>query len=190
MDRFDVLTVGRCLTHPVYEVRAAMQTKLLTGGASALACLKEILCLRDAAVSHAAFQVIEYYAEPDRFELLVHTLHARNPIVGAMAVERLEQYGEQAVGRLCDALPACHALVQLRVIAALECIGSRQAVPCLMDLLGTAASGSLRYTAIQALGVIGDPVAIDLIRSFADDEDHHVRDRVKIALERLNAPPT
>ena len=56
-----------------------------------------------------------------------------------------------------------------------------------MALLKNAESGALRYTIIQALGVIGDPQAIDLIRSYQNDEDHHVRNRVEIALSRLES---
>ena len=56
-----------------------------------------------------------------------------------------------------------------------------------MQLLPKAEAGSLRYTIIQTLGVLGDPQAIDLIRNYLDDPDHHVRSRAEVALDRLGA---
>jgi HEAT repeat protein len=43
----------------------------------------------------------------------------------------------------------------------------------------------LKVLLIQALGKLGAVEAIALIRSFAADPDHHVRERVQMALERL-----
>jgi HEAT repeat protein len=78
-------------------------------------------------------------------------------------------------------------MVQLQIVGSLEKIGSRRAVATLMTLLRETDSSALRHTLIQALGIIGDPQAADLIRSFQDDEDYHVRKRVAAALERLSA---
>jgi HEAT repeat protein len=54
-----------------------------------------------------------------------------------------------------------------------------------MTVLATTNYPTLRYLIIQALGVIGDPIAIPPILTFRNDPDHHVRERVKIALQRL-----
>lgn len=41
------------------------------------------------------------------------------------------------------------------------------------------------YTAIKALGEIGNPAAIEYILPFLDDENRHVRDHALIALKKL-----
>jgi HEAT repeat protein len=127
--------------------------------------------------------------EPDvrLFEVLTRLMHASNPLVAQMAIKRLEGYGGMAVESLLDALGKCSPMIQISITCTLERIGSRKAVEPLMAALAKAEYPSLRYTIIHALGTLGDPAAIDLIRSFAEDADHHVRQRVQTALESFAA---
>jgi HEAT repeat protein len=50
----------------------------------------------------------------------------------------------------------------------------------------------MRYTIIELLGKLASPgttEVIELIKTYADDPDHHVRSLVKRVLGRLNATP-
>ncbi len=175
------------LSHPDSGIRQAACQQFADCGPETIGLLADAMLDPDPHASLAAARAIAEIDTPYRFELMARALASRNPLVGDLAVKVLESYGELAVGALVAALPDCHPLVQLRVVGVLERIGSRTVVAPLMELLASARHAALRYTIIQALGVIGDPAAVDLIRQFHDDPDYHVRERVEVALSRLNA---
>jgi CheY-like chemotaxis protein len=121
---------------------------------------------------------------------MIEILRGANSVVGDLAAHALEEYGEAGLNPLIEALPGAKPLTQVKIVTALEHIGSREAVAPLLDLLALTDIAMLRYTIIQALGAIGDARAFPLIRSFAEDADHHVRERVKMALAQLEAAVT
>ena len=121
---------------------------------------------------------------------LVSVLSSRNPLLGQIAARALLKYGDRVVESLIDALPRCHYITQLHVVSSLEELGDIRAVEPLMGILANTNSAVLRYTVIQTLGVLGDRRAIALIKRFENDDDHHVRTRVEIALKRLGAAPS
>jgi len=149
--------------------------------------LRSDLLERSPAISLAAFATAQAADEPQRFDLLTVALASRNPLVGANAAEALEAYSEAAIGPLLQAIDAAHILVQLRIIRALDTIGSPQAVPPLVALLKTTECIPMRYTIIEALGNLGNPSLADLLRGYLDDADHHVREKTQAALEKLTA---
>jgi HEAT repeat protein len=173
------------LDHPDSSIRRAACQRLADCKPETISLLADAMRDPDPHASFAVASAVAKVDTPYRFELMAGALASRNPLVGDLAVKVLESYGEQAAGVLAAALPNCHPLVQIRVVGALERIGSRTVVAPLMELLASARHAALRYTIIQALGIIGDPVAVDLIRQFHDDPDYHVRERVEVALGRL-----
>lgn len=112
-------------------------------------------------------------------------MKSHHPIVVQIAVRTLARQGEENATILVDALSRSPELTRIEIVRGLEQIGSKCAVLPLLDLLRRANSSVLRYTIIQALGRLGDARAINLIRSFENDEDHHVRRRVQLALISL-----
>ncbi len=113
--------------------------------------------------------------------LLVST----NPLLGQVAVQALERRGSESTDVLIAALPNSHYMVRMHIAVALGRLGDKRAVEPLMKCLETTNSAALRYTLIEALGLLGDPRAAELIASFRDDEDHHVRKRVQVALQHF-----
>jgi HEAT repeat protein len=173
------------LGHADGAVRRSAQEQLIAAGTVGIAALKEAVNHPTPRVSFSAAQALAQVDDPWRFESMAAVLRSRNPLVGELATKTLASYGERAVETLVAALPHCHPLVQVNVVLALEHIGSQKAIRPLMTLLATTNFTTLRYLAIQALGVLGDPAAAPLIRTFSDDPDQHVRQRVILALQRL-----
>ena len=173
------------LNHPDGSTRQTAQQQLIAAGPGGIKVLQAAVSHPTPRVSFSAAQALAQVDDPWRFESMAAALRSRNPLVGELAARTLERYGEGAVETLTAALPDCHVLVQLNIIQVLEQIGSHKAVRPLMAMLATTDYPTLRFLTIQALGVLGDPAAAPLIRSYANDPDHHVRERVVIALERL-----
>ncbi len=80
------------------------------------------------------------------------------------------------------ALPFCHAIVQLRIIAILEELHAIEAVPQLIELLALADSATMRATILQALSTLGDKSLISIARQYLEDTDPHVRKRARKCL--------
>jgi HEAT repeat protein len=132
-----------------------------------------------------AAQLLSECQSPVHFQIMAGAVCSEDPLVAEIAVYALERYQEDAVDALLSNLATCNCLVQLTIVGALERIGSKKAVLPLLYVLESTSYVSLRYTIIQALGILGDPVAINMISNFVDDSDHHVSKRAQIALEKL-----
>lgn len=147
--------------------------------------LVEVACGRDPSASLAAARELGALPEPGRFEAMAAVLSGANSLVCELAADAMESYGERGLSELIEALPRAKPLSQVKIIAAMERMGRPRAAESLMDLLRRTDVTMVRTLAIQALGRIGAVQAAPLIRSFAEDDDHHVRERVRLALEAL-----
>jgi HEAT repeat protein len=140
---------------------------------------------RDPASSLQAAQKLEALPEPERFESMAAILTGANSLVTDLAASAMEGYGARGLEALLGALPQAKPLGQIKIVGALEHLGEMRAARPLMDLLAATDLSMLRVLIIQALGRIGAVEAVSLIRSFAGDPDHHVRERVAMALALL-----
>lgn len=147
--------------------------------------LVEVACSRDPSASLDAARELAALPEPARFKGMTTILKGANSLVCDLAASVMEGYGEPGLDALIEALPEARPLSQVKIVSALEHIGQPRATPALVALLNTTDLAMLRTLVIQALGRIGAVQAAPLIRSFANDPDHHVRERVRIALEQL-----
>ncbi len=150
------------------------------------AALQQALKSEKGDISAGAALILGELDHPLHLEYMAEALRTGNVLVQDIAARSLARHGEAAMSILLDALPDSQSLVQISIVRVLEKINSQKAVKPLIAALTSADSPSLRYTIIQALGVLGDPSSIALIRSFENDPDHHVRERVRAALERLS----
>ncbi|MHB8625442.1 MAG: HEAT repeat domain-containing protein [Aggregatilineales bacterium] len=172
-------------------VHESAETRLESMGAIAVEPLITAMSGENMGKAWRAARILSKIDDPRRFEPMRQALTSKNSLVGQVAVETLEagagagQSMPQTVDAFIRALPNARFLVQLHIVAALERLGDKQAIAPLIDLLRTADSPEQRYMIIQALGTLGATQAIDLIRSFQDDENHHVRERAHVALQRL-----
>lgn len=166
------------------EGRHAVLQSLSTGP-EYLTALRQALRSDRGDICAGAALILAELDHPQHLETMAEALVTGNLLVEDIAARALARHGEAAVGILLNAYPDRQPLVQISIVRVLETINSQKAVMPLMKALETAESPALRYTIIQALGVLGDPCPIELIRSYINDPDHHVRERVRVALERL-----
>jgi HEAT repeat protein len=178
------------LDSTVFEVRQEAKASLLSYGTAVIEPLIAATQVLTQRRCWEAAAILAQFDDPRVERTLKVALKTGHPILALAAVRGLVRYGEGGSAALIEALPNNRELTQLEIVQALEEMGSRTAVTPLMKLLRTAESSVLRYTIIQALGVLGDPQATVLIRTFLNDEDHHVRKRANIALERLASSET
>ncbi|MEO8393624.1 MAG: HEAT repeat domain-containing protein [Chloroflexota bacterium] len=168
-----------------YEVRVDAKKHLLDFGVRALEPLIAAVQAANGRQCWEAAYVLAKIDDPRVARLMCELLRSPNIILTQIAAQALGRYGEQSIAVLVRALPMSSELTQIEIVSALEAIGSRRAVLPLLEFLRTTSSATLRYTTIQALGRLGDPQAIELIRSFQNDEDSHVCKRVRAALQAL-----
>ena len=179
------------LGSPEGSVHQQAESTLESMGGMAVEPLIRAMFSENMGKAWRAAQVLSKIDDPRRIEPMRQALTSRNSLVGQVAVQTLEttasagQSRSQTVEAFISALPEARFLVQLHIVAALERLGDEKAIAPLIDRLKTADSPELRYSIIQALGTLGATQALDLIRSFAHDENHHVRERVQIAERRL-----
>lgn len=112
-------------------------------------------------------------------------LSSKNPMLSQVAARSLVTFGSCSVSVLVEALEDAANMTRVQIVKALEEIGDAIAVPALLRLLKTTDSSVVRYTTISALSVLGDEDIVPHIETFADDPDHHVRERVDMALRKL-----
>lgn len=93
---------------------------------------------------------------------------------------------KRAVLPLIQILNGEDTVLQLVSIQALRRIGDTRALKSLLVILENTESSGVRYTIIETLGELGDSRVVEPIRQYKDDANHHVRRRVKRALEKLN----
>lgn len=167
------------------EVRTQARLRLMRMGAQVM---EPLIAASKSQTQYQCWEATRVLAEMSDTRCmwaLIEGLGHSEPLVGQIAASALGRYGDKAVTALLDILPRAPFMVQLQIARSLREINDLRAVEPLMDLLETTDSSVLRYTIVQTLGSLGDPVAVPLIKRFANDEDHHVRKRVRMALERL-----
>ena len=173
------------LGSPDYDGRVEAKKHLLDLGSGVIDPLIVAANGGNGRQAWEAASVLAQIDDPRVGRLMCELLKSPNVILTQIAARALVRYREQGAACLLKVLPTSRELTQIEILGALEAIGSRLAVVGLMDFLKTTPSPMLRYTAIQALGKLGDSRAIELIRSFQNDEDGHVRKRVGAALQAL-----
>jgi hypothetical protein len=165
--------------------RADARERLLEFGRDAIDPLIEALRSDTARRCWNAAEVLALIDDPRWIEPMQDVLTSPHPVLGQMAARALAQHGYLCVPALVAALPNSRMLAQVEIVLVLEHIGDLRAVAPLMELLRRTTSNLLRYTIIQALGTLGDRQAVELIRSFEQDDDLYLQKRVRIALQRL-----
>jgi HEAT repeat protein len=169
--------------------RAALaRASLLATGRSAVPWL--LNAVTNATTDRERWRMLSLLAEigdPRVVPVMINQLHAQSSAIRALAAQYLGTCGDSTAVE-----PMLHVLSEsepdyspIWVIDALGKLGDKRAVEPLLAFLRRTESATERYMAIEALGRLGDPRAIDQIRLYANDPDHHVRDRVERALQRL-----
>lgn len=123
--------------------------------------------------------------DPRWFKPMIEALKSKNVMLGQIAFQAIVPQIDTTPEILLDALPESHRMVKPHIIKRLAELDMRDAIPIIIGLLEETRSSIIRYTAIEALTIFGVTDALDLIMTFADDSDGHVRKRVEAASEKL-----
>jgi HEAT repeat protein len=183
----DITNLIEDLNCPDRATRRRAKEALVKIGPAAVEPLIAALSSQTTYQCYEAADVLSQIPDPRWLEPMAAALTSRHIILGQMAVRALENYPAFAFNVFIKALPDCHPMVQAILVQELEKFADRRAVRPLMQLLESPQSASVWYIAIQALGVLGDRRCIDLIRTFSDHEDPHIRNRTQEALKRLES---
>lgn len=167
--------------------RTQAHQRLLRMGEPVIIPLMKVSLFESGRMSWEAAKVLAEIRDPRCFTLMQEFLLAGNAILAEIAARALENYGEEAIPTLLKGLKTTHPTVLLQIVTILERLGDPRAVQPLVELLQQTTSSSLRYTIIQALGVLGDPSLLPILLPYQNDENQHVRTRTEIAIQRINA---
>lgn len=177
------------LASPDAERSQQARSRLLASRQKALEYLIKILPAANDRLAWKILMLLGEMNDPRAIPAFVQCLQSSSPAIRAAAAQFLSAAGgEQAAEALRAMLrstPDAGSLIW--VIHALGKLCDRQSVDLLLQIVQETDSPTVRYTAIEALGLIGDPKVVEVIRRYADDESRHVRDRVQIVLERFQS---
>lgn len=168
------------------ELRTQAQKSLVALGAEAVEPLIAAVRAESGRKVWGALQVLGEMGDVRALPVILESLRSSTPIIISAAVAALQKFPNEDIAmHLIDALPHTRGMGQQDMIVVLQRLGDTRAIPLLIEQLGTVESPPLRVAIIQALGKLGDTSAIPVIKAYADDPDHHVRDWVVVALEQL-----
>jgi HEAT repeat protein len=167
------------------HVRVQAKNMLAERGPAVIEPLIEALRHGNRYQSYEAANILALFNDPRCFEALAQALSSQNVMVAQYAARSLPAYGREiALQHFIASLPCAPLLAQIQIIESLKEMDDERAVEPLILLLQATEAAMVRYSVIEALGVLGATRAIDLIRSFENDANRHVRDRVRRALEQ------
>lgn len=168
------------------EPRAQAHKSLMALGAEVVEPLIATVRAEAGRKSWGALQVLGDLGDERALPVILDALRSPTPIIISAAVLALQKFPNQDVAlHLIAALPYTRGMGQQDMIVTLQRLGDTRAVPLLIEQLKTVEAPPLRVAIIQALGNMGDASVIPVIKAYADDPDHHVRDRVVSVLEQL-----
>ena len=123
---------------------------------------------------------------PGATDILIPFLsHPRNPIKSVTAQILGTTTCKKALSALLDELERPESAVHIWVVQALGNFQDEQVVEALTQVLSSAKSEVVLYTAIQSLGEVADSTAIPVIEPFLQHHSHHVRRYSKEAIATL-----
>jgi len=153
--------------------------------------IRDLIEMLPSASNKSRFRIIMTLCETKDKSLipdLLPYLQSDNSTIQAVVAQFIGEFGdESAIEPLIGQLTQNTEIYSHTwTIQALGKLRAKKAVKPLIEIMHKADSGSTRYTAIEALGLIGDSSAISEINRYINDSDHHVSDRAKAALNVLS----
>lgn len=175
----------QALANPDILIRQAAKEALVEFGSAAVEPL--LIAMKNQAdrSSWEAACVLSQIDDPRWIKPMQNALTSPNCVLGQVAVKALKNLNTDMSDIFIQVLPHCHYTVQIHIVVALEQSRNKRVVAPLIKMLRNTSSPTLKYCIIQTLGTLGDSRSVEIIRSFENDDDQHVRTRVQIALENL-----
>jgi hypothetical protein len=169
------------------EISWRAKQRLLSLGSAALGPLLDALESAELPLRWKVLLLLYEIGDSRAVPAIIHCLQSPSPAIRAAAAQLLGKSGDKrAATVLRESLTNDQQAESLVwIIQALGALKDPLSVDPLIRVMQQTDSSAIRYTAIEALGLIGDTRAIEPICQFSEDTSHHVRARVSTALERL-----
>lgn len=125
--------------------------------------------------------------QDERIALVLSPWLMHNDIVIVQTVIQViaNQQTDQACQILVDSLFNNRSIILMSIIPKLGVSHYSKAIEPLIKLLDITPSETIQYLIIEALGDLKAVEAISVIRRYSDHKNHHVRERVRRAIEKL-----
>ena len=168
-------------------IRQQAEAAIEALGSDAIEALAVAMRSDNPGQAWRAAKLLAKIDDPRRAVYMEQSLVSANGLVGQVAVKAIvsvlspNRAGEILTEHLLDSPP----MIQIHMVTALSTLRYREAIENFIVLLETTESAEVRYITIEGLGLLHATQATDLIRSFADDRNHHVQERVQTALRLL-----
>lgn len=170
------------------DERQEARIRLVALGDTVVEPLMALVAREQGRGAWTAVEILGELADERAFPTLVAALDSDNPMLAGMAVQALLHFEEQDIlPHLVKALPHVHIMTQQNIILALQDLADKRAVHLLIEQLDQVESPTIRTAIIKTLGELGDPSAIEAIRPYEADSNHHVREWTAVALTQLEA---
>lgn len=165
------------------------RTLLVSIGSYSLDFLVEALPNASKAQTWHILNTISRIGEPRVAIAVEELLQSPHKAIQIAAIQCLESLAnEHSIEALMNLLLSNHSEhLHIWIVHALGQLKAADSVPYLMSILETTQSTVVQYTTIEALQLIGDPVAIQTIVRYADSENHHVRSYSENALKHFSS---
>lgn len=181
-----ILTLIEQLDHSDAKHRAEATRRIIAMGEAALPALEMTIFQMEGRKSWESLDLVYQIAGEKALPILERALELDHPLIGHKAARILEEDASpMAVQILLAVVNHANPMNQTRIITALEHLHAVNAIPQLIDLLRTTELPTLRYQLIETLVTLNATESLELIRSFKDDPNHHVRERVELAIEKM-----
>lgn len=158
---------------------------LLTYGRKSVPALIEALQSPSKRLAWEASKLLIMIEDPRWIEPMAHALTSDNILLAQVALQALSHYGNN-YQLLLDAIPNCQPIMMPNIIAALAEMNIQEAIPTITHILKTTDYEVIRYVSIEALTELNSVDSLALIQTFANDENHHVRERVLLAVRKFD----
>ncbi len=168
------------------ETKHEAKDELISLGKRAVDDLLEALLNSTTKQRWIIISILGKIGDPRAIPDISDSLKFQNRAIQIAAAQCLGDIGDDlAIPALLEALSSADPTLQIWIVQALGKLAAKQAVTALIQLVHETPSPTVRYNAIEALGRIGNDQVIGDLKLHANDENHHVRDRVQTAITQL-----
>lgn len=166
--------------------RSYARMQLIAIGAPIIDRMIEIVEAQQGRRCWEALDVLNEIEDPRASRAIADALLLPHPLIGHTAARLLQLRGDsEAAEQLLDILFRCEPAVQMRVVSALGALRYAPAIPALIQLLQDTESDTIRYLTIETLITLNAKEALPVILNYADNDNHHVRERVELAIKHF-----
>ena len=177
------------LLSPDENTRKTAHQLLVLSGDRAADVMIDSLTSRSAQHQWRILPILGEIGTEKALRAVATCMHSDSSAIVAAAAQVLGRSGSPIAAELvlthAQTMHAEDEAASVWIIATLGQLKEARAVPFLIGVLRKTQNSTVRYTTIEALGKIGDPRVLPDICRFTDDQSHHVRDKVQVAIEAL-----